>query len=86
MARTYPNAYFSAVADDTDKPNTRAEDERILRGLREEIGARVRPFVAHLDEASVDELIDRMARIRFKYDGAGALRHTPSRGGRRFEL
>jgi hypothetical protein len=77
--------YFTPVAKDAEKSMTHAEDERILRGLRDEIGERVRPFVAHLDPDGVDQLIDQMARIRFKYDGAGSLRRTPGGGNRRYE-
>jgi hypothetical protein len=74
------------VSNEAENTITHADDERILRGLRDEIGARVRPFVTHLDPAAVDALIDQMARIRFKYDGAGALRHTPAAGNRRFDF
>jgi hypothetical protein len=86
MAPTARIGYLNGVPDDADHTITHAEDERILRGLREEIGGRVRPFVTHLDPAAVDALIDQMARIRFKYDGAGALRHAPGAGVRRFDF
>jgi len=73
------------VPDESNSTVTRAEDERILRGLREEIGARVRPFVAHLDPGGVEELIAQMARIRFKYDGAGSLRRASNVAARPLE-
>jgi hypothetical protein len=44
-----------------------AEHETLDR-LRDEIGARVRPFVSHLSAESVAQLIDRMAYIQLKYD------------------
>jgi len=46
----------------------------VLADLREEIGKRIRPVVAHLPEESVCGLIDQMARVQLKYQG---IPHTP---------
>jgi len=56
--------------------------EQVLALLRESIGERIRPVVRHLPEPSVADLIDQMARLRFKWEGVAALRATPPRPGR----
>ena len=56
--------------------------EQILAALRESIGERIRPVVRHLPDDDVARLIDRMARLKFKWEGVAALRSTPPRPGR----
>jgi len=56
--------------------------EQVLALLRESIGERIRPVVRHLPDDEVAELIDQMARLRFKWEGVAALRSTPPRPGR----
>lgn len=56
-----------------------ADAPTVLALLRADISARIRPLVAHLPEVEVATLIENIARIKYKYDGSAALRHTPSR-------
>jgi hypothetical protein len=55
---------------DPRTPGAELAREEVLAALRADIGERIRPVVAHLPAESVDELIQRMARIQYKYEGA----------------
>ncbi len=56
------------------------ERERVLAELRERIRSRLNPVIRHLPQAEMDRLIDRIARFKYRHDGADALRSTPARG------
>jgi len=58
-----------------------ADTQEIFAILRERIRKRIGPVVTHLPPPEVDALVERIARIKFKYDGKSALRATPSAGG-----
>lgn len=55
------------------------EASEVLAILRQRIRERIGCVVGHLPPAEIDALVDDIARIKFKYEGFGALRHTPAR-------
>jgi hypothetical protein len=55
------------------------EASEVLAILRQRIRERIGGVVGHLPPSEIDALVDDIARIKFKYEGFGALRHTPAR-------
>jgi hypothetical protein len=46
-----------------------ADFEELVRSLKAEIGARVRPLIGNWPSNEIERLLDQMARIKLKYDG-----------------
>jgi hypothetical protein len=51
----------------------------ILAEIYERLEWRIRPVIAHLPEDEIIRLLCRMAWLKYKYEGAEALRRTPAR-------
>jgi hypothetical protein len=49
-----------------------ADFEALVQSLKAEIGARLRPLLGDWPVGEVETLLDRMARIKLKYDGIEA--------------
>ena len=56
--------------------------QEVVALIRQNIEGRIRPVVSHLPEPEIAALLDRMAQLKFKWEGNAAIRATPPRAGR----
>ena len=61
-------------------PTPDEASRKIVEEIYTRLEWRIRPIVAHLPEDEVIRLLQRMAWLKYKYEGADALRRTPAEG------